>query len=250
MNITLDDIVRNYMITQGKNTLHGYVKMMKHLVDFLRDFSMDNAYMDNIAILELDEKNAVQFPEGLISIKMAAWQSGDRIIKFETDNRINLNSSRKEDVGSATPNVAYNISQTWPYNGIGSIADSVNLPQTTSLGIGHNGLGYLRVNWAEREIQFDANVPAPTEIYLEYKSNGFNPKSKSSIPEFASKVAEEYIHWQLGRAKHGDASAEVMARRMNYKREYDIMLARLDPIDYEGIVGARARSFDINKILH
>lgn len=256
MNITLDDIVRNYMVSQGKNTLHGYVRIMKHLVDFLRNFSLDNTYIDNRVVLQMDEKKAIQFPDDLIAVKAVAWQSGDRILKFEVDNRINLNFSRVDDVGSSTPNEPYMTAQVWPYNGVGPIADYLMFSGqytgqvVNQLGAGDNGLAYFRINWQDREIQFNANTPGTWDVYLEYKSNGFNPKSKSSIPEFAAKVAEEYVHWQLGRHKFGDASAEAEARRRRYKQEYDDMIARLDPLDYEAIVGARARSFDINKILH
>lgn len=253
MNVTLDDIARGYLISQGKNTLHGYVKIMKHIVDFLRGFSMDNHYMDNVTVLELDEKKAVQFPDDAISIKTIAWQSGDRILKFEADSRLSLHVSREDDVASATPNTAFDMYQAWPFNGVGS--DVINSVRNADgsmrlLGRGDNGLGYFRINYKEREIQFNANTPAPWKIYIEYKSNGFHPTTKSTIPEFAAKVAEEYVHWQLGRAKFGDASAEAEARRIRYRAEYDEMLARLDTLDVEGITGAMARSFDINRVTH
>lgn len=248
--VTLDAIIRSYLISQGKNTLHGYVRLMKFLLDFLRGFSMDYHFLDKSDVLELDEKNAVQFPPDMMTLKRVAWQSGDRIIAFEPDSRLNINSSREDDMESATKNSAYDVFQSWPYRG-GGLVDNVSPSGAISgLGRGDNGVGYFRINWRDREIQFDANVPAPWGIYIEYKSNGFNPTSKSSIPEFAQKAAEDYIHWQMSRFKFGDAAAETVARKKAYMDEQYEMIARLDTLDYEGIIGSRAAGTDINKFIH
>lgn len=248
--VTLDAIIRSYLITHGKNTLHGYVRLMKYLIDFLRGFSMDYHFMDHSDVLELDEKKAVQFPSDMIALKRLAWRNGDRIICFEPDSRIDIHVDREEDMVSGTANMPYDVFQAWPYRG-GALVDNTSSDgATVGLGLGDNGLGYFRISWKDREIRFDANVPAPWGIYIEYKSNGFNPKSKSSIPEFAQKLAEEYIHWQVARSKFGDAAAETMARKKSYSDEQYELLARMDNLDYEGLIGSRARSTDVNKFAH
>lgn len=247
--VTLDAIIRSYLINQGKNTLHGYVRLMKYLLDFLRGFSMDYHFMDHSDVLELDEKKAIQFPSDMIALKRLAWRNGDRIICFEPDSRIDIHVNREDDMVAGTPNMPYDVFQAWPYRG-GALVDNISSSPSAGTGLGDNGLGYFRINWRDREIRFDANVPSNWEIYIEYKSNGFNPKSKSSIPEFAQKLAEEYIHWQVARHKFGDASAETMARKQSYDREQYELLARMDTLDYEGIIGSRARSTDINKFGH
>lgn len=250
MRVTLDDIVRSILIAEGRNTLHGYLRIMKFLIDFLRNFSLNHTYLDHHLVLKLDEKKAIQLPDDFLAATTIAWQSGDRIIRFQRDNSINLHQSYCEDVASATANSRYQVFQSWPYNGEGVMVtnDQMLLGNCNLNGNGYNGLGYFRMNWAAREIQFSTDIPTPEEIYLEYKSNGFSAKSKSSLPEFASKVAEDYTRWQLGRMKFGDSASETEARRITYLRTYDDMMAQLDPIDYEAIAGAKARAHHINRM--
>lgn len=253
MKVTLDDVVRNYMLSHGKNTLHGYVTYMKYMVDFLRQFSMNHVFMDNNVELKLDEKKAVQLPDDFISATKIAWKSGDRLVMFERDNSLSLRSDYCDDVGSATQNSAYSIFQSFPFNGAFTVDQFVSMNSVSDMvqvaGVGDNGMGYFRFNWKDREIQFDANVPSPYKIYIEYKSNGFNPKSKSTIPEFAQTPAEEYINWQDARRKFGDASAETKARKYTYDLAHYDMISALDNLNRESIVGAMARSTHINKLI-
>ncbi len=248
MNIELDSICRTYLFSCGYNTTHRYLRTMKFLVEFLAKFSRNHTYMDIVEVLRVDEKYAVQLPASFVSLNSLAFTSGDRIIKFERDRTINLNQSYCEDEVSATPNLAYNIYQAFPYNR--PLIDTINSCQFSSLGVGHNGAGYFNFNWPAREIQFSTDSKLSGGVYISYKSNGFKPTTKSTIPEFAAQLAEAYIHWQMARMDRrlGDSAAETQARKVNFLAEYDDMLASLDSIDFESIMGIRARAFDQNKI--
>jgi hypothetical protein len=226
---------------------------MKFLVGFALKFSMNHAIMDKTVILKLDNKKSVQFPDDCVMPRKVAWQSGDRIIGFQIDSRIALKHSYVDDVVNATPNTPFDAHQPWPYNENAQLSNLTLADGSVgSLGvniIGYNGLGYFRINWACREIQFSSDTPSTFKCYLEYKTNGFSPKSKSTIPEFAAKLGEDYIHWQMARFKHGDASAETKAREDSYNIEYEEVIKHLDTLNYEDIVGIKARSFDINKLV-
>ena len=251
--LDLDSVVRLYLFKTGKKTLHGYVRCMAHLTDFIRKFSLMHVYMDARTVLKTDEKRACSFPQNFLYFTTIAFVSGDRLIRLQRDNSINLYHSYCNDVATADINESYNVFQSWPYNGSALIENALDptLP-ATSLGIGHNGAGYFRINWKDREIQFSTDVPAVKEIYMEYKTTGLLPTTRSTIPEFAKNVAESYIHWQSAKydRRLGDSSAETQARRQDFLREYDDMMAALDPIDAETIRNIQARSFDFNKIIH
>jgi len=248
-NITLDSIVRSYKHKLGHNTLHGYVRYMSFLIDFLRSFSMSMSILDTNRVLKVDEKKAIQWPPDCIWPSALSFISGDRLIKFTLDPRINLNQDYCDDAISPTPDLPYQVYQLWPYNRTVGLVESTNLC-VQELGRGDNGLGYFRHNFKNRETQFNANIPSPGKVVLTYKSTGVDPKADSTRPIFMSQVAENYIHWQDARFKYGDGSAETQARKVAYLASYDEVQAQLDPIDYEAIVGARARSVDINKFIH
>jgi hypothetical protein len=192
----------------------------------------------------MDYKKAVQFPEDLVRVKRFGWADGDRIVEITPDQTIVLYHSHQEDAISGTINTAYPVVQPYTHNfdlqgnGIGN-----------EKGVGHNGIGYHRINYPAKEIQLSSDVSSERSIYLEYSSNGFNPKSKSTIPDVYSTVAENYIHWQWARFKLGDSASETEARRQAFWNEYDNILATQNRISYEGLVGSRARSHDVNKIV-
>jgi hypothetical protein len=250
--LTLDNIIRGYLISQEKPTLHGYLRLMKIMVDFLRKFAMNHSIMDKTVILKLDQKKSVAFPDDCVMPRMVSWQSGDRIVGFQIDSRVALKHSYCDDGVSATPNASFDPHQQWPYNGVGQMNNlTLEDGRVVSCGvniIGYNGLGYFRVNWQCREIQFSTDTPSDFKIYLEYRTNGFSPKSKSTIPEFAAKLGEDYLHWKNAEKRFGAASAEANARKSVYDEEYDEVLKYMDGLNYENILGAKSRSFDLNKL--
>ncbi len=227
---------------------------MKYLIDFMRKFSLKHAFMDKTVVLKLDQKKAIPFPDDFIMWSKIGWMSGDRIVCFERDATINLFHSTTEDgLESGTVNGRFdNIS--WPHNGSLTLNNFINSSGENgcleAMGVGNNGLGYFRVSWRNREIQFSSDTPIDYEIYLEYKSNGFNATSKSTVPEVAAKLGEDYIHWQDSHFKNGAAASETEARRIAYFREYDEMISITEPINPAAIAGLRARNFDVNKIVY
>lgn len=254
MTVTLDDIVRGFLLTKGNSTLHGYLRYMKFLVEFMRKFAMKNAFMDKTVVLKLDQKKSIPFPEDFIMWKKIGWQSGDRIVAFENDQTINLHHATSEDGNEApTANLSFN-NANWPYNNRLVLNNFTNSNgengELLAYGVGHNGLSYFRLNWRDREIQFSSEIPSNYEIYLEYKVNGFSATSKSVIPEIAAKLGEDYIYWQDARYKLGDAAVETESRRIAYFREYDELIGNINPVSIAGLIGVRARSFDINKIVY
>lgn len=249
MNVELDSIVRSYLFSQGYNTTHKYIFVMKILIEFLAKFSRNHTIMSAQDIFYVDEKKAIQLPPSFVALSAIAWRSGDRLIKFERDSTINTSQSYCDDAAAATPNASYNIFEAWPYNA--PILNQVESSNFTSLGVGHNGSGYFNFNWPAREIQFSTDSKVSGGVYMRYRTNGFNPKSRSVIPEIAEPTAVAYIHHQMARMDRrlGDAAAETRARERIYAKEYDDLLADLDPIDYNSLIGVQARAFDSQKII-
>lgn len=254
MNTQLDSIVRAYLLNTGRSTLHGYLRILKFLIDFLRKFSLKHSFLDKTVVLKLDQKKCVPFPEDFIMWSKIGWQAGDRIVAFERDNTINLNHEISADgLESPVANIAYNNSQ-WPYNRSLTFNNFTNINgqigSLTGYGIGQNGIGYFRVNFIDREIQFSSDTPSDYQIYLEYKTNGISIQTTSSIPEIAAKLAEDYIFWQMAHYKLGAASAETEARRVAYFREYDELIQTTEPITPAVLQGLRARGYDVNKLVY
>lgn len=256
MTVTLDQVIRSYFHKRGKTTLHGYPRALNVLLDFVRDFSLNHGYMDKTVGLKMDTKKSIAFPSDCLRPSKIGWQTGDRVVGFELDSSIAKLHDYCDDGVSATVNQPFNSAQPFPYNGDFQFFNYLTLDGSLSTvngaKLGNNGAGYFTIDWKGREIQFSSDVKSTWTIYIEYKTNGFEPKTKSVIPEFASKIAENYIHWQLARfdKRYGEASVETKAREQAFWSSYDSLNAQMDTTSLQDIKGARARSFSINKIMH
>jgi hypothetical protein len=243
MTISLDNIVRSFLIGQGRTTLHSYLRYLKYVIDILRKIAMQYSVMNKTILLRMDQKKAAQWPDDCIVPLAVGWKNGDRVEMYQLDSSIALTHSHVEDGISATPNSIfenfdqYNIltaSTGQPYNVI-------------SYGLGYNFSGYFNVNHKAREIQFSSEVDSSRDIIFIYRSNGFNPKSKTTISEVFQQMCEAYIFWQDGVKRFGSASAETEARRINFEREQTDVLQILMPVTYQNILKARAVTTDFNK---
>lgn len=243
MTVSLDNIVRSYLIGQSRNTLHNYLRYLKYVVDILRKIAMQYAVMNRTALLRMDQKKAVQWPDDCVVPLAVGWKNGDRIDMYQLDNTIALTHSHVEDGVSATPNSIFeNFDQ---YN---LVRDSTGQPfNVACYGLGYNGNGYFNVNRKAREIQFSSEVDSSRDIIFIYRSNGFNPKSKTTISEVFQQMCEDYIHWKEAEKKFGASSAEAGARRINFEREQSDVLQILMPVSYQNIMKARATATDFNK---
>lgn len=192
-------------------------------------------------------------PDRFIMWSKIGFQVGDRIAGFERDNTINLNHEISTDgLESPVANEKFNIAK-FPYTRLvfnNFTNNEGQLGFLEGIGLGHNGVGFFKMNWQAREIQFSSDIDADTAIYLEFKTNGFKPTVKSTVPEIMSKLGEDYIHWQEARRKFGDAAAETEARKRAYFAEYDDVIARMNPISIASIQGIRARNFDVRKLVY
>lgn len=201
----------------------------------------------------MDQKKAIQMPDGLLMPAKVGFQQGDRVVAFEIDNTINLNHEISQDgLESPTANSSYDIAK-FPYTRLVFNNFTTNEGENgflEGMGLGHNGVGYYRINWSTREIQFSSDIDADTIIYLEFYGNGFQPTTKSTVPDMMSKLGEDYIHWQEGRRKLGDAASETFARKKAYFDEYDDVMAKMNPISIAAIQGIRSRGYDVNKIVY
>lgn len=256
MNVELDYIVRSYLVNTQRTTLHGYVRLLKFLIDFMKKLALHSAFMDKTVVLKLDQKKSTPFPEDCVMWSKIGWKQGDRIVAFTRDQTISLaHNTANDGLTSPTANEKYNIAK-FPYNQRANLIlnNFINgegeLGFLNASGLGNNGLGYFKPNYDTREFQFSSDTPAEFEIYLEYKTNGFQASTRSTVPEVAAKLGEDYIHWQVAHFKFGAAAAETQARKKTYFDEYDDMIAITEPINPAEIEGLRARGFDINKLVY
>lgn len=241
---SIDSVVRSYIADQGKNTLHGYIRYMKWAMDGLKKWHLSGAYEDKTVLLKMDRKKSVTFPSDMVVWTKVGVKLGDRVAAFVNDKTI----AKHHDNGD--PNNRYNPYEQWPeldysYQFLNYYNDQGIHLNVVGFGSGHNGVGYFTPNYRAKEFQFSSEVKG-SNVYVEYKSSGFNPTSETLVSEVVDKLIRDYIRYQEGRFKFGDNSSETEARRITYLREQDEVLAQLSDISYEGILDVIRRTTSIN----
>ena len=245
---TIDSVVRSYIADNGENTLHNYIRYLKFGFDGLKKWHL-RSYVEDLTVrLEMDAKKSVPLPEDCIVPNKVGVQYGDRIFTYPFDNSISylftqgdggkLDKNKEYDPGDMRNTDAfYFYNYIDPYGWTGWL-----------LSNGHNDQGYCRINWRAREIQFSADVRTST-VYLEYKSSGFNPKTRTQISEGVELLIREYINWQVGRRKFGDGSVETRERKKEYYQQETETASYFmsGGMSYAQILDIQRRTHNVNK---
>lgn len=89
---------------------------------------------------------------------------------------------------------------------------------------GYNQLGYYRLDYDYRQIQF-SGVPK-TELYIEYMSSGDDINDSTLIPTSAVQAVRSYVHWQLKEFDSKSSLGERQLKKAQYlsdKSDFGIM---------------------------
>lgn len=234
--ISLDDVVMSHIANKGKNTTKGYLRYMKWALDGLRRWHSQGWVEDKIAVLEMDSKMSVPFPDDMISWTKLAMKVGDRTVAFNFDPSIDI-SHQCDD--TKQPNPPYNDVITldqYPqrfFEGYDEwLSDGIYFGHPVMYV--HNNVGYFTVNYQCREFQFSSEV-RKTPVILVYKTNGFNPDSETLLNELAATTIEAWIEYQEKKWEFGEASAETQYSKQNYFDVYKEAYAHLNSLDWDDI---------------
>jgi hypothetical protein len=226
---TIDNIVRSYKADKGQNSLHGYVRILKWAIDGLRDWHFDGGLELKTVCIKINPNLTADLPKDYEIWTKVGLSKGDRIMAFVPDSTIKMNNTYEDK-----PNDKYFTHTFSNYTD-----PSGSTGEIRGYGYGHNGVGYFRMD--KNCIRFSSEITAEF-VYLEYLSNGFDPSTETLVNEHAYKIILEYIRWQEGRHKYGDASAEAQYRKQEYLNEIDKSMKRTSDLSYEGIQDIIARS--------
>ena len=107
-HLTLDSIIKNYLIERGENTEQGYQRYLQLAINGLQDMNYDVSgqleYMD----VELDNSMSIPIPPDTVNIVSVMFRLGDKLIVSANDSSLNMTTSLKCGVDSAPSNSSAN----------------------------------------------------------------------------------------------------------------------------------------------
>lgn len=227
--ITLDKIVRQALIANGEESLHKYSRYLLFAMECFKDFQMDSAQDVKTIKLTMNDVKQVELPLDFIDWVKVGIVCGDRIkvmgtcdtlpILTQRDNCGNLQPYSSDVPANDIPfdSLAYGGYYFFNYtNEWGELIGGLY-----GIGGGYTDVGYFRVlrNQGDHGVlQFNSEVNN-TDVYLEYISNGFDPKAESIVNAYAEKCIQFYIHWRVSQHKHGVASGDAKGWEFQYYNE-------------------------------
>ncbi len=94
-HVTLDSIIKNYLIERGDNTKHGYQRYLQLAINGLQDMNYDVSgqleYMD----VELDNSMSIPIPPDTVNIVSVMFRLKNELIVSANDSSLNMSTSYK-----------------------------------------------------------------------------------------------------------------------------------------------------------
>lgn len=228
--VTIDHIVRTALAVQGEETLHKYQRYLIFALQAAKDFYMDSAQDVKTIELTMNDIKQVELPLDFVDWVKVGVICGNQIKVFgvcdtlpiltEKDSCGNLKAYDNSgcDV-NGYPTDYFNYGGYYFLNYTNSYGEVIG--GLYGVGGGYTDTNYFRVlrnQGTNGIIQFSSEVNTKP-VYLEYITNGFNPKQESVINSYAERAIENYIHWKVSAFKNGAASGDAQAKEELYYTE-------------------------------
>ncbi len=238
---TIDEIVRTALIADGEQSLHKYPAYLLFGLEALKDFYTDHAQDVKTVQLDMSALKQVYLPLDFVDWVKVGIVCGNRIkvmgtndnmpILTQTDNCGNLKNYDNcgcgvndfpDDLGS------FGGFYFWGYPGSFINEYGEMIGGVYGLGGGYTDVGYFRLitnQGKQAFLQFDTHVRT-TKVYVEYISNGMDPKKETLVNSLAAKAIRFYIHWQVECSKNSPASGKAQGWENQYYNELTRVVKR------------------------
>lgn len=226
---TLDDIVKQALIANGEESLHKYPRYLLFAMEAAKEFNYDSSGDVKTVRLTMDDVKQIEMPVDFVDWVKVGVQIGDMIKVMGVKDTLPILTER-DSCGALKPYPSTVAANDFPdfwqgYGGYYFLNYTNEWGEFTGgiygIGGGYTDVGYFRVlrNQGERAVlQFNSDVNN-TDVYIEYISNGFDPKQETVVNSYAEKAIQFYIHWRVSWHKYGAAAANTIQCRQEYYDE-------------------------------
>jgi hypothetical protein len=250
---TLDEVVRDVLISEGKTTEHDFQRYYHIGIQGLKELSFDILQEVRSVEIEVDENtHSIELPIDYINYTKIGVCKGGRVAWLALDKSLCLPDSneytaRLDGNSSATSASSKSLS---------SYSDSDLLSSKGGIfgaGGGQNSNGYYRVDKENGVIYFSSNIGT---IHLEYISDGTPvvleggvkvlSTNNYNVHSFAVEALQSYIWWKsIQRKRNVNANEKQMARNEFYNQKR-LASARFQSFTKEEALNAGRKGFKLS----
>ncbi len=239
--ITLDQIIRNYLLRRGY-TLHHYLESLVYAKDCLRELSFDDLHIINTKLLTVNtDDNTVPLPEDYVDFCLVGVQVGQNVRPLVLNEKINRLRNYDDDFNAeffnnpptnSTNPIYYNYLYSYYWN----LSTFNEYGEFTGRLYGYQGIYTDTYNIIpeRNEIQLNQHLVVD-EIVLQYISNGLDATSVSKITPYAQATIEAYITWQHKQCSRHYNNQDRQMAEMEYIKQRKILRARMNTLTIQEV---------------
>jgi hypothetical protein len=229
---SVDEIIQDLLIEEGKSSEHEYLRYFGLALNGLKELNFDTVRQVKTIELNTDYKNTINLPTDYVKYISISVSNGNILNYLGKKEKMNLvqNSS---DTSSSTTEDPPVFTDSTPGDGLWG---------RYGQGGGNNANGYYRENLNEGTIEFSG---AGGKIVLEYISDGSSDLEGKEIKihSFAQEALKAYIYWRSIHRKRAINMNEKMVAKKEYYNQKRLARARMQSFNKQEAMQTTRKAF-------
>ena len=214
--ISLEDIVKEYIISTGENSQNKTMRYMQFALQGLRDLNLDVAQEVRSYKTKVPTNGQILFPSDAVDMIKISIKVDDKLLSLGRDRRQFFGTpTSPSDSSAGSDSIVY---QFYTING--------DVNTLYGLGGGNNTYGYYRVDRESKAIQFSAEAIGK-EVHIEYISDGRNIDGDYEVHSALADALTSYMYWKSIQRKRNVPATEKQLAKMDWYNEKRLARARM-----------------------
>lgn len=221
--LELDNVVRQYLISKGRNQMNGYSRYLQLAIMGLNDIHADFGTEEKIAKLSVNRSNfTINLPEDVLELNMIFFNNTSGYIEpfvQLTGMSYALDGSCYTPGANISPN-AQQVNPSW--------ADD-NFRSGDYVGRDFGSVSGSRFTYTKNpqtnQVQLSSN--APSSVYVSYKGSPSIVNKKHMVHPYYVEPIMFYMDWAESRFKNNVSPGEKAEKHRQYINSKDKLGLRL-----------------------
>ena len=235
---TLDEIIQNLLIDEGKNSEAEYLRYFNIALRGLKELNMDAGKDIKSIELTVLSNGSVDFPADYVGYtKLGRIDSDGRVHVLGVDRRrVRKTTFQSTSIINSTDSDDYFIFKNFMFNG--------NLGSIYGIGGGNNAVGYYTEDRKNNRFIFNGGLKGK-RIVLEYITDGSSdePNGEINVDPYLEEALMAFIYWRSIQRKRGIQQFEKESARREYYNEKRLAVARLNKFTKEEALQTTRKAF-------
>lgn len=243
---TINELAREYLVEEGRNTLHKMQHIMQIGSRAMRELNIDVVAPPKRVFIKPNSYHAIDVPEDFYDWTLVGICLNGRIYQLSEDNGMCL-PHMVNDCGELQPEISSTAGPSgnyafiagygqWLYNWTAINEYGELNAKAFGVGGGQNFIGTFKYDEARRQIVVSPSVQS-REIALEYISTGIN-QELILVPDDATECVVSFLKWK---------TAKSLAERREFKGEYYTNFSQLQQrncdLTIQGVIAAARKGY-------